>query len=446
MKIYKRIERRFLIALVSIVERLICADHCISMAELQSLKNMEEHFGFNRTLMSEAHRMTLQQAVAELQDLDCTIRVEMLDDLSVLAGIDRVVDKSEALLLLSLKYVLSERSGVEVLSCAEPVSNLDFSGCLLYVESKLNETYHQELSERTELLQLQLQQEGLQLMYVEQMAQQLTSLDSDMIRLLLGYMAPQMTDEQIQNFYQRVEETSSSDFCERVLIDGLQLDALRNTEPCLLMGIGGNDFLRIPLQGEASKILSRVLADYRTIASRTLQSQLSAARAENLQFDGYSKLFLSLLVKAAPRKSPMVVWPNKSEFTFPAVCRTLRLNQQEATLLTLVLLYSTTGKCQGLPLSYSSQQKRIEAQYRSIYCRKKLVETSEVIYPDNLAPIRARIEKKMREQLTGLENLEDFIPLNRNHDGHYSVVAPPEMIQVCANLHENLLALDEYKW
>lgn len=443
MRNYKRIERRFLTALVRIVGKIITADKCIAMSELNALHAMEEHFGFNRTLMAEAYKIPLSEAVATLKELDQTIRMEMLEDLKALAKADSFVDKSEALVLLALCRCLKKNAPEQVLSTQMELHDTDFSGCILYAESQCDDAYHQELTSCASQLRSQLQGLGLQLVHVEEMVKNISDVDANMVRLLLGYLAPQMTDGQIDAFYKKINTMDTHTFCERVLVDTFQLDACRAVGPCLLMGIGGGDFLQIPLQGSLQEAMSALLNDYAAIASSQKIAPPDAGE-EGLFYDGYGKFFLSLLVKSAPRKSHVVVWPNKSEFTFPVVCRTLKLNQQEATLFTLILLYSTTGKCQGLPLSYCAETKRVESLYRTIYCRKKLVETSDVIFPDNLAPIRARLEKKMREQLSGLENLEDYIPFNDDH--HYRVKALAEQVFVAPNLNEEPVPLVDFKW
>ncbi len=443
MKNYKRIERRFLIALVHIVGKIITADKCIALSELNALHAMEEHFGFARGLMTEASKITLAEAVNELQELDETIRMEMIEDLKALAFADRFVDRREALLLFALSRCLKRDTDCQVLSTQMELHNLDFSGRILYVESKYHAGYHQELALHAEWLQ-DLQSRGMQFSDVEGMVHCLSELDADMVQLLLGYMAPQMTDGQIADFYDKIHSMDSSTFCERILVDTMRLDACRNTEPCLLMGIGGGDFLKIPYSAPIQELVTALLADYEALVSHAELRTLSLAKDNELMYDGFDKLFLSLLVKSAPRKSHIVVWPNKSEFTFPVVCRTLKLNQQEATLLTLILHYSTLGTGKGLPLSYCAETKRIESMYRTIYCRKKLVETSDVIFPDNLAPIRARLEKKMREQLSGLENLEDYIPFNDDH--HYRVKAMAEQVFVAPNLNEEPIPLVDFKW
>ncbi len=271
-------------------------------------------------------------------------------------------------------------------------------------------------------------------------------MDTEMVRLLLGYLAPRMEQEQIASFLERMKSMDSATFCERILVDTLHLEPCRNIAPSLLIGLGGNDFLQLTLQGPLLAQLQSLLSEYSTIVTPGAASPFPVSSQQEFLYEGYGRLFFSLLVQAEPRKSSILLWPNKSEFQFTDAGLRLQLNQQEASLYTLILLYPTTGECRGLPLSFSTEQKRIERLYRSIYCRKKLIETSDVSFPDNLAPIRARIEKKMREQLPLLDNLEDYIPYNRNHDGFYRVSVPVQMCFVQADILSAPVSLPDFQW
>lgn len=443
---YRRIERRFLTAFVYLVGQIICADRCISGTELKTLQELEDRFGFGHALMAEASNYNLADAVACLKEMDPTILKEMLEALHEMALADRVIERNEALLLLALRCCMSKDPAYSIVSSSEADSSLNYGGCILYAESSCEEVFHQELNTQWELLQLLLLREGFQLIYIDRMVKEIAALDEKIVHMLLGYMAPRMTDEQIDDVQRRMKTMDSATFCERILDNTLHLKGCRNTRPCLLVGIDSCNFLKIELKDTLQYEVRRLLEIYDEIATHSLPSSMPASGRSEFLYDGYGKLFFSMLVKAEPHKSSLILWPNKSEFEFPEVGCKLQLNQQEASLYTLILLRSLTGEGRGLPLAYCAESKRIETLYRTIYCRKKLIESSEVTYPDNLAPIRARIEKKMREQLCGLENLEDYIPYNLNHEGFYRVLVPAAMVMVKPDMQSEPVALHEYKW
>jgi hypothetical protein len=76
--------------------------------------------------------------------------------------------------------------------------------------------------------------------------------------------------------------------------------------------------------------------------------------------------------------------------------------------------------------------------YAKIYHRK------DAVFPDNMAPIRSRIEAKMRRQLDGLANLEEYIP--KLKDGKYVVSAPVSRIKIRDTRHDSSKNFEEYNW
>lgn len=444
---YKRIERRILLAIVQIISRMIRADRRLDAGELHKLIALESKFGFNRTLMAEASHLTLFESVSRLGELNTEVLDDLIASLTSLAMADKVCDMHEALLLLGIRYSLSQTDTTRsrIITCPAIDHSLDFCGCILYIESSVNAAMHNSLNRQWELMQLLAQSHGLQMMYVEKLVENIRHMDEQIVKTLLGYMAPLMTDGQIDSFYHRIQDIDSHTFCERILTDTLHIDTLRDTAPALLIGLGWKDFLYLPISDSPESTLRRFLNDYASVVTPDRSTSPSSAGSTHLLFDGYGKLFFSLMVKAEPMKSSMLIWPNKSEFEFPDASRILRLNQQEASLYTLILICGL-GNGKGLPLSYTANQKNIERLYKAIYCRKKFIDSADVEFPENLAPIRARIEKKMREQLAGLDNLDEFIPYNTNRDGYYSIAASDSMLMVKADVSTEAIPLDKYRW
>ena len=429
-----------------VVVQLIKADHIIDASEVSKLEELEQLYGFDRTIMAEGQRITLAEAVSRLAELDGEMRRQILSSLYELAGADRQCVPGEALLLLALRYCLEEKH-VDCELLPNPYQVNTPNPYLLYIENEADEELHQQLHRDQQLIRLTLQQSGFRLLYIEELVDQLSQLDQSMLRKALGYMAPELDDQQLGQIYSHMQQMDTSTFCTHILVRGLQFTSLRQSGPSLLLHIGPA-FLRIGLQAGVLPTIQHLLEVYAQFVSPSAIVPLRSADTSSgkLKYDGYFKAFFELLVKAEPKESPMVIWPMKSEFEFPEVKRTLRLNQQEASLYTLILEYNYGHGSKGLPLCYTPEQKNIEALYRRIYCRKKFVETSEVLFPENMAPIRAKIEKKMREQLAGLSNLEEFIPHNEGRQGYYRISALPRMVCIRPDSRQEALPVGEYKW
>ncbi len=450
----RRLEHKNLAALLLVITRMIKADSRVDAEEIVLLTELEEQYGFDRTLMAEAARMTLAEAVHRLSALDKEARQGVMEALGRLARTDRLLERHEALLLLALHYCLEGKIDCEVVTGNNSRHSSDLASYIIYYETTTDAQRHRQIDEQWELMNLLLQQHGLQLMVVEHIVDDLCHQDEALVRKLMGYMAPELNDAQLDDIYHRMAQMDTATFGQRVLVRDLQYEALRDVEPSLLVSLGHGDMLRIGLKDHVLTHLRHLVEDYSRLASPSMEALRiidNSTMTGHFRFYGYYHDFFSLLVESEPQESCIVVWPNKSEFDFPDAGRTLRLNQQEATLYTLILMMSyeggtigTDGK--GLPLCYTAEQRQIETMYRKIYCRKKLVESSEVIYPDPLAPIRAKIERKMREQLVGLDNIEDFIPRNLNREGYYRITARAEMVKVRPDYRQGEVGITDFAW
>lgn len=433
-----RIDHKTKVALLRFVTALIRADKVIDTREIQILTGLELSYGFDRSLMAEASQLTIAQAAEHLRSLDKATREPIFDDLLQLAGADKVCNPSEALMLLTLKY--------PTISIPNAIPQNNLGQYVVYVESEYDDSRHQELNAQNELLQLLLEHYGMNLLYIEQVIATMRKQEAPLVKKVLGYMAPELDNVQLDHAYNRLSELTSTTFCNQLLLRDLQLKELRDIRPSLLVNTPGG-FLLIELKESITQHVKELLGHYSQLVSPGQASpQHSISQQSVLPYTGYYRLFMDFVLKTEPTESRIVLWPNKSEFTFPETGRTLRLNQQEASLYTLILAYTYGNKGTGLPLSYTSEQKRIEALYRTIYCRKKLIDTDEVIFPDNLAPIRAKIERKMREQLVGVSNIDDYIPVNEDRKGYYVIHAPKSRVMVKPDSRSEEVQVAEFKW
>lgn len=448
----RRLERKNLEALLLIVTRMIKADNRVDAEEIELLAQLEEQYGFDRSLMTEARHLTLAEAVRRLASLDAPIRQQILESIGSLAKADQTMERHEALLLLALRYCLgddNEGCAYEVVSGSHNRHGGDLSSYIIYYESETDDKRHKQIDEHWELMNLLMQQQGLQLMVVEHIVDDLCQQDKAMVQKLMGYMAPQLSDDQLSALYDRMTDMDTRTFGQRVLVRDLQFGDLREAKPSLLVSIGRNDMLRIELSDDDNVLthVRKLVNDYSQLANSGMEALRlinSATQQGHFMFYGYYHDFFSLLVESEPIESRIVLWPFKSEFMFPDADRKLKLTPQEATLYTLILIYNYKKK--GLPTCFTKDQKEIEHTYKNIYCLKKNADDKDAIFPDNLAPIRSKIEKKMRAQLEGLDNLEDFIPRNEDREGRYSITAPISMVRVKPDGRQPETGILDYKW
>lgn len=446
---FRHLDHKNLVAFVRVVSELIKVDNVIDSEEISMLMQLEKLYGFDRNYKREALQLSLSDAITQLSQLDLQARTQILQSFIDIAGADRICVSREAIMILALRYCLEGKQdkNCQIIDCPNFLSAPDQAPYVMYVESDYDDERHEQIDTQMELIQLMLQQYGLRLFYIEQIVSKLSEMNKEMMLLTLGYLAPELDDSQILQMYERMQNTDTQTFTSRVLARDLQISALRNIKPSLLISMG-SAFLCITLEDSVRTHLKSFLQDFGNLVSPNsiATNKHFEVGEDKLRYFGYYKAFFDFILKAEPKESHLVIWPLKSEFEFPEVHRTLRLNQQEASLYTLILEYTYKHERKGLPLCYTPAQKRIEALYRTIYCCKKCVDEADVIFPENLAPIRAKIEKKMRDQLTGLSNLEDYIPRNDNRQGFYRIGAHVRNIMVKADIREEEVSLQDYNW
>lgn len=448
----RRLDHKNLVALLLVITRMIKADSRIDANEIEQLMKLERLYGFDHTMMQESTRLTLAEALAQLKTLERPMRQHIMQSLTDLATSDHQMERHEALLLVALSYCLlpegNQVDGVtEVVSSHISHRGGDLGTYMIYYETEADAFCHQQIDAQRKQLRTEAEQNGMQLLIVEHIVESLCQQDPAIVKCMLHYLSPSMTEEQIEQLYIRMTQTDTVTFAQRILVRNMQLNELRTARPSLLINLSSTDFLRIELGYSPIAHIRQFLSDYSRLASPAVrQSSHTDEGAEEGHFSYYSyyRDLFNLMVEAEPKESRIVVWPNKSEFEFPTAGRKLKLNHQEAALYTTILYYTYYNK--GVPLCYTKEQRAVEALYRTIYCRKKCIETADVIYPDNLAPIRAKIEKKMRDQLDGLDNLEDFIPRNENREGYYRIAAPVKMVRVRPDIRLEEVSITEYKW
>ena len=450
MSQFRRLDHKNLVAFVRVISELIRIDNVIDTEEINMLLRLEQQYGFDRSYKREAMSLSLADAIGQLSQLDLQARTQILQSFIDIAGADRVCVTREAIMLLALRYCLEGKMdrNCQVIDCPSSLISHYEQPYVMYVESEYDDEWHTQIGQQIELIQLLLQQQGLRLFYVEQIVSKLSEIDRDIMLTTLGYLAPELDDQQVSQIYERMQQTDTATFTTRVMGRDLQVSALRQTEPSLLISMG-SAFLSIRLTTSVMSQIKTFLTDYSQLVSPASIANCHTSLEvgdDKLRYFGYYKAFFDFILKAEPKESRIVIWPLKSEFEFPEANRTLRLNQQEASLYTLILEYTYRHEGHGLPLCYTPAQKRIEALYRTIYCCKKCVDEADVIFPDNMAPIRAKIEKKMRDQLSGLSNLDDYIPRNDNRQGFYRIGAHVRNIMVKADIREDEVSLLDYQW
>jgi hypothetical protein len=147
------------------------------------------------------------------------------------------------------------------------------------------------------------------------------------------------------------------------------------------------------------------------------------------------------LVKAEPKESDIILHPWSTQFKFPgASVPNLNLSPQEAAVYKLILECTYNHPWGGMPRFFSKHQADVERLYRIIYHKK----TAQLPDLESMASIQSRIKSKIRQQLNGLSNLEDYVP--KLKEGYYTISASPSRIKVSDSRFSDARDFVGYQW
>jgi hypothetical protein len=395
--------------------------------------------------------------VQDLENLTDEQKIDLFNIIHHVALADNICVPREALLLLAIQYSLGIESDprlsgrwtinpapdVQLVSCPTGENTIS-TQYVIYIEGQYNDAINQDIQSHLEVSVLKLREWGFDFIYIPALIHEFRSMNAEYVQNVIRYMAPELPEDTILTVYNRLLRMDTLSFCNHVLAENLHVDSVKNTSPALFINIGTSfvpycsvsgpvecytEFLCIPLTSDISSQIDRFLEDYSKLVSFTQTDSRSLASKRNcFKYFGFYKAMFDFLVKAEPKESDIILHPWNTQFEFPgASVPDLNLSPQEAAIYKLILECTYNHSWGGLPRFFSKNQAEVERLYRIIYHNK----TAKLPDPESLASIHSRIKSKIRQQLNGLSNLEDYVP--KNKDGYYFISAQPSRIKISAS-------------
>lgn len=442
------------IAIARIVSDMIKADNIIEESEIEMLRELKAKYAIDNDTLKDAHRISFSEAVGHLSDLSDEEKLEFFGVIRKIANSDGACVPREALLLLALRYALGikrkEHSRelyiepncqAKLLSCPTGDNTIN-NQYVIYIEGDYNDEVNRSIKESLEVNVLDLRQLGFDFVYIPSLIKEFSSMNGEYVKDVIQYMAPELDEKTISTVYDRLLHMDTVKFCNYVLADKLHVEAVKKSNPALLVNIGTSyvpycslsgdvncytEFLCIPVDGDFRACVRDFIKSYKKLVSYyTAGTQVPENDANKFKYFGFYKAMFDFLVKAEPKEYDICVLKNAKEFVFlrrdtPGSNKlTLVLKPQEAAIYKLILHCKIHHPKGGLPTAYTaSSAEEIKRLYQKIYGKG-----GDLPYP--LAPVKSCIEKKIRDQLSTVANVEDYIP--RINGDVYTVSVRPDHI------------------
>ena len=318
------------IAFARIISDMIKADNIIEKEEIEGMKELMQRYCITQQEMSDARKTRFSDAVNTLKELSLKERKSFVDYIYGIALRDNICVPREALLLIALQYCLIEVDNKSksctplpkpyLISC--PTGEASFNDqYMVYLENYYDEERNEELKRHFRLLVTITRLCGFNFIYIPKMVEEFRGMNEQYVKDVISYMAPNLEDAFIQQVYNRLCDMTTVDFFRNVLFERLQVRALHNTPPSLLINIGTSvvpycsaggsvqyytEFLCIPISSSILTLVDDILGFYQSKVSIRQSITINDSKGQFKYFGFYKALFDFLV--APPPVAPDIVF------------------------------------------------------------------------------------------------------------------------------------------
>lgn len=401
-------------AMARIISDMIKADNIIEESEIRNMKKLMSEYSITHQEMSDARKIRFTDAVNTLKELSLKERKIFFDHIYSITLSDNVCVPREALLLIALQYCFLEDKKTDngiplpkpyLISC--PTGEATFSDqYMVYLESSYDEARNVELMQNFRLLVTITRLCGFNFIYIPKMVEEFRGMNEQYVRDVISYMAPNLEESFIQQVYDRLCDMTTVDFFRNVLYERLQVKALHNSPPSLLINIGTSvvpycsaggsiqyytEFLCIPISSSILTLVDDILGFYQSKVSIRQSITISDSKGQFKYFGFYKALFDFLV--APPPVAPDLVFLGQDmktgryqvAFKFDEGSeKKVTLTPREYDIYFQIAIRSYKSRTKGLPVSYDKHIRPTITHLK----RKISDDIPDLTYSDQYKPER----------------------------------------------------------
>lgn len=419
----KKIER---ISISRILFDFIKADRIIDSGEMNQYALLKERYAIHKEDEIAATQMTFSDAVNTLFKSDKGLIMDFLGDCSDMTLSDGLCDRSEALLLLALKYKLtSEYDDVEILSIPKSLFNITASS-VLYVESRLETEINNIIVKNYRTLFKECQLAGFNFIYIPKVIEHYKNTDRELTNRIISFLAPSISEEGVNTVVDGLFSMTTTSFCKDILCNKMGITSLRLTSPSLLIKIGESyigdniysNYFKIEIDNDVVTTLQKILDDFMSMISTDVITISKAEEKKNqFLYHGFYKQLLDIFMMRKNIRSRLVINPYNEEITFPDIDSKLeKLHRREKALYMLLLVTTYDGGINfNSPTSvkqldkYNAKMSALQERYQKIYELFGGDKAPDLTQPEIRRPIISCLKRSLNMLKDTLYNSADYM-------------------------------------
>ena len=386
-----QLDRPQKIAFARVMSDLIEADFIVEEREMAFFKNIISKNGLNikESMLVEAKKRTLAQAILTLKELDKKGRAEIVTHLKTLALSDGTCVPMEAALIFALEQALEHDAQIYSVPARDiGINNMQ----VIYIENENKTATAKAIEKNFRSISNELALAGFDFIHIPFIVDDFKSMSSCYLTDVVRYMIPSASQEKINSICYDLQNMTTSRFCRDLLYKKIKLP-LSDVAPSLLIKICDSacivpysnadterinyaNFIRIELDGDVMATIRRIADAYHSMVNCPITVNRMPYN-HRFMYYGFHRSLFDLIAYTKEQKEYNLVFDligKRAEVCFEPTDRSgeriiLKLTPQEIALYLLIVRKSLSSR--GLDWREKDMpdetRKSILAEYNEIY-------------------------------------------------------------------------------
>lgn len=418
---------------------MIKADGIIDSREMESLSSMMGKYGIKAEDKINSESITLSKAIRTLRDNYPSLGQDILGDVTNIALSDNYCSIEEALLLLGLIYVFSEKKKhvhADILSVTTPDMFFPTSQ-ILYIESNFDEYVNNEISSHLREIVAVSRLAGFDFVYIPKIVGHYRQLTNEQLSEMISFLYPQASSDKINAAIQQLQNFTTSQFCQNLLASKLKIQDIEDTPPALMIKIGNSlynhklysNYLILEMEENVVGSIFDFLETFTSLYQTRILDYLEE-RPNRFIFRGFYRQLLELIMLRKGVKSSVLIDTDRGEIIFPeADVRIENLHRREKALYALFLTETPSGGINFTKPDTAKQLERYDRRMKALQAKYNLIyekfggdrdKAPRIDVAETRLPMISLIKRQIMKLKDVLYHVDDYI-VQRNLYGNYGV-------------------------
>lgn len=404
---------------------LVKADKAIAWTEAEKITKICKLYDIDLMDRVQSQNITTGEAFKILSTQKPKLKEEVLSLLKEIVLVDETCSREEALYLIAAEYALRNGDESHQYIFSAPYENHELEDAqIIYLESKYEEEQNDVIHKNLRYIQSSLQVAGFQFIYAPEIAKRFASADNKMLKEIISYLAPSLSEDDCDLVQEGLCEMTSSYLRNELLPQEFGVKIPLST-PIFLLKIGtgyaaGKRMAHFLCLDVEEDVIAQLDGFTRKLTSMHAPYQITIGnilgKEDGMAFSGFYKTLFNALAIRKGKRCSLIVRPyshsqilsvNSTEYK-------LEIGPKEAAFYLLLIVESASEK-RGLWLAQTGKDYLRYLDYiQKRYARIYTLLTGKNEAPDITDwkirnPILSKVKKAIRDNEQIIEK-ESFMP------------------------------------